>query len=102
MSAGAPQLRAKSLDAILGWWAQELGVNVPELMARADGVTLIASSNLPGVFLFRRGDDLRIAALLPKLKPIHDAILGRTFETIFTPAFWEKLPSLAGTVIGPA
>ena len=102
MSAGAPPLRAKSLDAVLGWWAQELGVNTPELMARADGVTLIASSNLPGIFLFRRGGDLRIAALLSKLKPIHDAILGHSFKKLLTPEFWSAMPELSGTPIGPA
>jgi hypothetical protein len=102
MSAGAPPLRAKSLDAVLGWWAQELGVNVPELMARADGVTLIASSNLPGVFLFRRDGDLRIAALLPKIKGIHDAILGHSFKAILTPDFWRNLPEICGEVDGPA
>ncbi len=102
MSAGAPPLRAKSLDAVLGWWAQELGVNTPELMARADGVTLIASTNLPGIFLFRRGNDLRIAALLAKLKPIHDAILGHSFKKLLTAEFWSAMPALSGTAIGPA
>jgi hypothetical protein len=102
MSAGVPLLRAKSLDAILGWWAQELGVNVPELMARADGVTLIASSNLPGVFLFRRGGDLRIAALYPKLHAIHDAILGQSFKCLLTAEFWQKHPEFGGNVNGPA
>jgi hypothetical protein len=102
MSAGVPLLRAKSLDAVLGWWAQELGVNVPELMARADGVTLIASSNLPGIFLFRRGGDLRIAALLPKLKAIHDVILGNSFKALLTAEFWQSHPEFAGNVNGPA
>ena len=102
MSTGVPQLRAKSLDAVLGWWAQEIGVNVPELMARADGVTLIASSNLPGVFLFRRGSDLRIAALLSKLHAIHDAILGQSFKALLTAEFWQTLPEFAGTANGPA
>jgi hypothetical protein len=102
MSAGALSLRPKTIETILGWWAQELGVNTLELKARADGVTLSPSSNLPGVFLFRRGADLRIAALLPKLKLIHDAILGKTFRTIFTAKFWTGLPLLNGLAVGPA
>jgi RimJ/RimL family protein N-acetyltransferase len=36
------------------------------------------------------------------LAQIHDAILGHSFKSILTPAFWGKLPGLAGTVIGPA
>lgn len=77
-------------------------MNVPELMARADGVTIIASSNLPGVFLFRRAGDLRIAALLPKIKTIHDAIIGHSFKAILTPEFWQNIPELGGETVGPA
>lgn len=102
MLVSAPSLRPKSLHAILGWWAQELGVNVPELQARADGVTLSPSSNLPGVFLFLRDRDLRIAALFPKLADLQEAIIGHTFRKIFTPKFWEALPEFCGSVIGPA
>lgn len=102
MSAGVLSLRPRSLDSVLGFWAQELGVNVPELMAPADGVTLTASSALPGIFLLRRGHDLRIGAAVQKLKAIHDVILGHTFRTLFSAAFWKKHPALSGQVIGPA
>lgn len=102
MPASDPPLRPKSHDAILGWWAQELGVNVPELRVCSEGVTLTASSNLPGIFVFRRDKDLRIAALKTKLHPIHDAIMGRTFSDVLNPAFWSKHPEIAGVLVGPA
>ena len=102
MPASDPPLRPKSHDAILGWWAQELGVNVPELQACTDGVTLTASSNLPGIFVFRRDRDLRIAALNVKLRPIHDAIMGKTFSDVLNPDFWGKHPDIAGVPVGPA
>ena len=103
MSQSAALLRPKTLEAIIRWWAQELGVNVPELMAHAEGVSLSASSNLPGILLFRRGGDLRIAAVVQKLIPIRDAILGQTFRRIFTAEFWPKrLPAFSGQAVGPA
>src|SRR5215207_7891347 len=102
MSAGASSLRPKSIETILAWWAQELGVNAPELAARVEGVTLNVSSNLPGVFAFRRGHDLRIAALMPKLNVIHETIIGKTYKTILSPSFWTRLPALNGTAVGPA
>jgi RimJ/RimL family protein N-acetyltransferase len=102
MSAGAPPLRPKTLEAILGFWAQELGMNVPELMARADGVTLSPSPNMPGILIFRRGNDVRIAAHLQRLQKIHDAILGHTFQMLLRPEFWQRHPALAGAIIGPA
>jgi GNAT superfamily N-acetyltransferase len=102
MSAGVTSLRPKSLDTVLGWWAQELGVNVPELMAQADGVSFTESSNVPGVLLFRRGRDLRIAVSRGNLQTIHDAILGKTFQTLFSARFWMQFPKFCGTVVGPA
>ena len=102
MPGGAPKLRPKTLEAIFTWWAQELGLIGPELMAHAEGVTLTVSSNLPGIMLFRRGGDLRIAALYPKLELIHEAIIGKTFPKIFDAAFWSRIPALCGTAIGPA
>lgn len=101
MSESDSSLLPKSHDTILGWWAQELGVNVPELQARANGVTLTASSNLPGIFVFRREKDLRIAALFAKLDPIHDAILGKTFGDVLNPEFWTGHPSLSAGAVGP-
>ena len=102
MSADTQQLRAKSIDAILGLWAQELGINVPELMAQSDGVTLTANSQLPGVFLWRRDKDLRIAAQFQKLERIHGAIIGHSFEKILRPEFWFRIPEYCGEAVGPA
>jgi hypothetical protein len=95
MSVDTQQLRAKSIDAILGLWAQELGINVPELMAQSDGVTLTANSQTPGVFLWRRDKDLRIAAQYQKLERIHGAIIGHSFEKILRPEFWFRILSIA-------
>jgi len=102
MSADTQQLRTKSLDAILGLWAQEIGVNVPELMAHSEGVTLTANPQLAGILLWRRGKDLRIAALYQKLERIHGAIIGHSFERILTPDFWQRIPEYCGEAIGPA
>ncbi len=103
MSKALPQLRRRSIDAIHEWWAAELGVNVPELAARAEGITLSASANLPGIFIFRRGGDMRIAALRHKLQKIHDTLLGHTHRQIFTGEFWRKeLPDWGGQSVGPA
>jgi GNAT superfamily N-acetyltransferase len=102
MSAGTQQLRTKSLDAILELWAQELGINVPELMAQTDGVTLTANPQVTGVFLWRRDKDLRIAAQYQKLERIHGAIIGYSFEKILSPEFWLRVPEYCGEPVGPA
>jgi GNAT superfamily N-acetyltransferase len=103
MSKGVPQLKPKSIEAIHDWWAAELGVNVPELSARAEGVTLSAGIHIPGILIFRRGGDMRIAALRHKLHKIHDTLLDHTHRQIFTGEFWRKeLPEWSGETVGPA
>lgn len=103
MPVGTLQLRQSSLHSILGWWADELGINVPELAARADGVTISASVNLPGIVLFRRGDDLRVVALAHKLRKIEETVIGSTPAEIFTGGFWRRhLPEWCGNTAGPA
>jgi RimJ/RimL family protein N-acetyltransferase len=97
------ELRPKSLDAILEWWAQELGISGADLWATQPGVTLSGNPLQPGIFSFRRGNFVRIAATPGKLETIRDAIVDRQISQIFTPEFWPKhLPSLSGKVIGPA
>ena len=96
-------LRPRSLAAILGWWAEELGVNEPELSAHADGVTLSPSVNVPGIFLFRRGGDLRIGAPMHQVNAIHDALIGHPIAKFMKPKFWrKKLPDFCGIGVGPA
>jgi GNAT superfamily N-acetyltransferase len=103
MSAGVPKLKPRSLDAVHEWWAGELGMSVPELAARAEGVTLSASANMPGIFIFRRGGDTRIASLRHRLEKIHDTLLGQSPGQIFSADFWRsKLPEWCGQPVGPA
>jgi ribosomal protein S18 acetylase RimI-like enzyme len=96
-------LRPKSLDAILEWWAQELGISGADLWSTQPGVTLSGNPLLPGIFAFRRGGFVRIAASPGKLERIRDAIVDRRVSQIFTPEFWRKhTKDLAGLVVGPA
>jgi GNAT superfamily N-acetyltransferase len=96
-------LRPRSLAAIHGWWAEELGVNALELAAPAEGVSLSPSPNVPGILLFRRGGDLRIGAPMHKLKPIHEVLIGHPIPKFMTPEFWrKKLPEICGVGVGPA
>jgi RimJ/RimL family protein N-acetyltransferase len=102
MPAGKNGLRPRSLDAILAFWAQELGVNAAELMVAPQGVEMTANSSIPGILLFRRGKHLRIAASAPKLNRIHSALVGETFGKVLTTKFWDRFPDLLGTPVGPA
>ncbi len=97
------ELRPKSLDTILEWWAQELGISGADLWATHPGVTLSGNSLQPGIFAFRRGKFMRIAAAPWKLENIRDGIVNKKLTTIFSKAFWRKyLPEMCGKVIGPA
>ncbi len=96
------ELRPKSLDAILEWWAQELGISGADLGSTQPGVTLSGNPLLSGVCALQRGDIVRIAASPGKLEPIRDAIVDKKIAKIFTPEFWKKnLKELAGKIIGP-
>jgi len=97
------ELRSKSLDTILDWWAQELGISGADLWATHQGITLSGNSLQPGIFAFRRGEFVRIAAAPWKLENIRDEILNKKLTTIFSKGFWKKyLPEMCGKVIGPA
>ncbi len=97
------ELRPKSLDAILDWWAQELGISGADLWATQTGVTLSGNPLQPGIFAFRRGNFVRIAAAPWKLENIRDEIVNKKLATIFSKGFWPKyLPEMCGKVIGPA
>ena len=96
------ELRSKSLDTILDWWAQELGISGADLWATHIGITLSGNSLQPGIFAFRRGEFVRIAAAPWKLENIRDEILNKKLTTIFSKGFWKKyLPEMCGKVIGP-
>lgn len=97
------ELRPKSVDAILDFWAQELGISGADLGSTQSGVTLSGNPLLPGILAFRRGHFVRIAATPGKLERIRDAIVDRKVPQIFTPEFWRKnVRELSGKVIGPA
>lgn len=96
-------LRPKSLDAILDWWAQELGISGADLWSTQPGVTLSGNPLLPGIFAFQRGTFIRIAASPGKLERIRDAIMDRKVSQIFTPDFWKKnVKEHTGLIVGPA
>ncbi len=97
------ELRPKSLDTILDWWAQELGISGADLGSTQPGVTLSGNPLLPGIFAFRRGGFVRIAASPGKLERIRDGIVDRRVSQIFTPEFWKKyVKEFAGVIVGPA
>lgn len=97
------ELRPKSLDAILDWWAQELGISGADLGATRPGVTLSGNPLLPGILALLRGNIVRIASSPGKLETIADAIADKKIPKIFTADFWKKnLKELCGKVIGPA
>ena len=96
------ELRPKSLDAILEWWAQELGISGADLRATHPGITLSGNSLQPGIFALRRAKYVRIAAAPWKLENIRDEIAEKNRSQIFIKGFWPKyLPEMCGTVIGP-
>lgn len=96
------ELRPKSLDAVLAFWAQELGLSGADLGSTHPGITLSGHALLPGVIALQRGSFVRVAATAGKLDLIHEAIVGRKIAEIFTPEFWQKhVPGLSGKVIGP-
>src|SRR5688572_21489254 len=97
------ELRPKSLDAILDWWAQELGISGADLGSTQPGITLSGNPLQPGILAFRRGNFVRIASTPGKLERIRDAIVDRKVAQIFTQEFWRKnVRELSGKVIGPA
>lgn len=102
-AAHMSELRPKSLDAILEWWAQELGISGADLWATQPGVTLSGNPLLHGILAFRRGSFVRIAASPGKLERIRDSIVERRVSQIFTSEFWGKtVKELVGVVVGPA
>lgn len=97
------ELRPKTLDAILDWWAQELGISGADLMSTQPGVTLSGNPLLSGILAFNRGNFVRIAATPGKLERIHEVIVDRKITQLFTAEFWSKhLKEHTGKIIGPA
>lgn len=96
-------LKRTSREGVLSFWAGELGTNVPELTREHRGIALSVNTSMPGILVFRRGMDIRIAGSATKIDQIGKGLAGVSMDTVCSPEFWrETFPQFAGTMIGPA
>jgi RimJ/RimL family protein N-acetyltransferase len=96
-------LKRASCEGILSFWAGEIGMNVPELIREQTGAKLSVNMEMPGIMVFRRGTDVRIAASASKIERIGKGLGNATLDAFCTAEFWRtSFPEYAGAIIGPA
>ena len=95
-------LKQRTRDGILTYWAGELGVNVPELQSPNNGVRVTSNITNPGIMIFRRGSDVRIAASPIKIELMRDEFPFVKAGDFCSQDFWHSVfPSLCGDMVGP-
>lgn len=95
-------MKRESCEGVLTFWAGELGTNVPELLAPNVGVNVRINSDIQGVMVFRRGEDVRIAASSSKVETMRASFSDLSVTDFCLPEFWRNMfPEFCGAMVGP-